>query len=123
MAGGLRFDTSELDALAARLGQSGVRVGARAALVMRTGAMKMERSMKMKAAVDTGTMRSSVSTTMTGDGRSTSITAEIGPTVDYAPFVELGTSRMEAQPFVGPAFDENIGGIMEAAGQIASEVL
>lgn len=32
--------------------------------------------------------------------------AEVEPTTDYSPYLEYGTRFMEAQPFVGPAFDE-----------------
>ncbi|QZD98600.1 minor capsid protein [Microbacterium phage Jemerald] len=44
-------------------------------------------------AVDTGTMLNS--TTAERDGKS----YLIGPTVDYAPYVALGTTRMPARPF------------------------
>jgi HK97 gp10 family phage protein len=33
-------------------------------------------------------------------------TAEAGATTEYAPYLEVGTRFMEAQPFVKPAFDE-----------------
>ncbi|QBZ72880.1 hypothetical protein SEA_PRINCEPHERGUS_11 [Microbacterium phage PrincePhergus] len=45
-------------------------------------------------AVDTGTMLNS--TDAERAGKSTYL---IGPTVDYAPYVALGTSRMPARPF------------------------
>lgn len=45
-------------------------------------------------AVDTGTMLNS--TTVETLGKSTYL---IGPTVGYAPYVALGTSRMAARPF------------------------
>lgn len=32
--------------------------------------------------------------------------AEAGATTDYAPYLEVGTRFMEAQPFVKPAFEE-----------------
>lgn len=44
-------------------------------------------------AVDTGTMLNS--TTAERDGKA----YLIGPTVDYAPYVALGTTRMPARPF------------------------
>jgi len=44
-------------------------------------------------AVDTGTMLNSTTAERTGDAYL------IGPTVDYAPYVALGTSRMPARPF------------------------
>ncbi len=33
---------------------------------------------------------------------------KIGPTVDYGIFVELGTRRMAARPFLRPAFDREV---------------
>lgn len=44
-------------------------------------------------AVDTGTMLNSTTMEMSGDS------VLIGPTVSYAPYVALGTSRMPARPF------------------------
>jgi hypothetical protein len=44
-------------------------------------------------AVDTGTMLNSTTMEMSGDS------VLIGPTVLYAPYVALGTSRMAARPF------------------------
>lgn len=32
----------------------------------------------------------------------------VGTNVDYAPFVELGTHRQAAEPFLQPAFDEAV---------------
>ena len=34
------------------------------------------------------------------------MTAEVGPTTDYAYYVEFGTRKMEAEPFVKPAWEE-----------------
>lgn len=34
------------------------------------------------------------------------LTAYSGPTTEYAPYLEYGTRFMEAQPFVGPALNE-----------------
>ena len=34
------------------------------------------------------------------------MSAEVEPTAEYAPYVELGTRFMEAQPYLGPAFNE-----------------
>lgn len=45
-------------------------------------------------AVDTGTMLNSTTAEQAGRG-----TYLIGPTVSYAPYVALGTSRMQARPF------------------------
>lgn len=45
-------------------------------------------------AVDTGNLRNSI--THTDDGEY----AYIGTTVEYAPYVEMGTSRMDERPFL-----------------------
>lgn len=34
------------------------------------------------------------------------LTAEVEPTMEYSAYVELGTRFMEAQPYLGPAFNE-----------------
>lgn len=116
-------DTSELQAFGSKLGKAGVRVGARGAQIVRAGAHKMERRMKATSKVDTGAMKNSVSSSIVGDGRATSILAEVGPSVDYAVYVNNGTSRMAGDDFVGRAFDAEIGGIMAAVGQLEREVL
>lgn len=47
--------------------------------------------------VDTGRLRNSISHATEGDA------VYIGTNVEYAPYVELGTSRMAARPFLRPA--------------------
>lgn len=47
--------------------------------------------------VDTGTLRDSITHTTKG------LSAYVGTDVEYAPYVEMGTSRTEAQPFLRPA--------------------
>jgi HK97 gp10 family phage protein len=54
------------------------------------------------APVDTGRLRNSI--THEVEGRY----AVIGTPVEYAPHVELGTSKAKAQPFLRPAVEENI---------------
>lgn len=62
--------------------------------------------------VDTGRLRSSIVMTKGRDG--TGFYVEIGTNVNYAAFVEFGTSRMRAQPFLIPA-------VAEASGYLAQE--
>ena len=47
--------------------------------------------------VDTGRLRNSITHTTDED------TAYVGRNVEYGPYVELGTSRTRAQPFIKPA--------------------
>lgn len=75
-----------------------LRAGLQAAIVK--AAHDVEAQAKARAAVDTGAMRNSITTQATGD-----LSAEVTTGVDYAKFVEYGTSRMSAQPFMHPAAD------------------
>lgn len=56
---------------------------------------------KIRAPVDTGALKSSISTEFERDG----LLGIIAPHTDYALFVELGTRRMSAQPYMFPAAD------------------
>ena len=51
--------------------------------------------------VDTGTLRDSITHTVDGND------AYIGTNVEYAPYVEFGTSRMKAQEFLRPAAQDH----------------
>lgn len=65
----------------------------------------VEGSAKTAAPVDTGRLRGSIHTT----GKSTPNGAEasVGTNVEYALYQELGTSKMQAQPFLKPALQKN----------------
>ena len=62
--------------------------------------------------VDTGNLRISLNFEVHDDY------AEVGTPVEYAPFVELGTARMSAQPYLRPALDEQASQIQRLAGDI-----
>lgn len=55
--------------------------------------------------VITGRLRASVNARITGSG--TNITLRVGPNVEYAPYLEFGTSRMPAYSFVRPTLEDN----------------
>ena len=50
---------------------------------------------------DTGVLANSIKVTSTGD-----LQAVIGSNVEYAPYLELGTTQIAARPFLGPALTE-----------------
>lgn len=52
--------------------------------------------------VDTGRLRNSITHTTDGEA------AYIGTNVEYAPYVEMGTSRTRAQPFLRPAATDHM---------------
>lgn len=94
-------DFSEVNHLAADLAKAGPKALLAAQRVIVKTAHDIEASAKQNAAVDTGAMRNSI-------GVDTApLNATIGPTVNYAPYVEFGTSRQAPQPFMGPAAERH----------------
>ena len=63
--------------------------------------IRVQRRAKQLAPVDTGRLRSSVAYEVARDGRD--IVGRVGTDVNYAPYIEFGTRRMRAQPFLRPA--------------------
>jgi HK97 gp10 family phage protein len=90
--------------------------------VIATIAFAIERLAKVNAPVDTGALRSSIYTKLKTGGHEpaqrdgvvyvdipepeSELEAIVGPTVEYGIWVELGTSRMAAQPFLTPAVEQ-----------------
>lgn len=95
------------------------RVGAGAAMVTRKAGANITRDAKRLAPVDTGNLRASIGMETTGDGRTGSMRVAVGPTASYGSYVETGTSRMAAQPYLRPATDRHMPGWMAALEKIA----
>lgn len=76
---------------------------------------------KVFAPVDTGNLKNSIGHDLTQD--SGGVGAEIGPTVDYATYLEHGTSTMAPRPFLGPAFDRRAPGFEKAMEWLTGEVI
>ena len=117
---GADLDITQAVAQGSRLAQAGARIGAAGSAVFRRTVFAIEADAKTLAPVDTGALMGSVSTTLVGDGRSGAMSAEIGPTVEYGVFQELGTSVQAAQPYMAPAFDRQIPGFESALGKLAT---
>lgn len=64
-------------------------------------AIKVDRAAKQLCPVDTGRLRASITWQIERDARG--LLAMIGTNVEYARFVELGTVRAPAQPYLRPA--------------------
>jgi len=120
---GVTLDVSEVRGLASRITTNAGRVGAQASALLRKTAFDIEADAKILAPVDTGTLESSISTTITGDGRNGSMSAEIGPTVEYAIYQEYGTSTQSGTPFMGPAFDRRAPAFNEGLAQLATGLI
>lgn len=112
-------DFSEVNNLAADLAKAAPRQIALATKALIKTAHDVEATGKQNAAVDTGAMRNSIGI----DFNLPNLTAVIGPTVDYAPHVEYGTSRQAPQPFMGPALDRHEKGYYAAMERVLGELL
>lgn len=112
-------DVSQLRTLSADLTKAGPIAAAKAARVIRKTAFDIEASAKTAAPVDTGNLRNSIGTDISNGG----LTAVIGPGAAYGIYVELGTSRMAAQPFLGPAYDRHSGPLVSAMADTAGGIL
>ena len=63
---------------------------------------KMQNNADFTKGYQTGQTKRSIGLEITDNG----FAAEVEPTTEYAEYVEYGTRFMDAQPFVGPAFNE-----------------
>ena len=110
-------DFSEVKDLAVDLGKAQADTVKQSQQAVVKTTYDIEATGKRLAAVDTGAMRGSIGSDI-GVLRSV-----IGPTVNYAPHVEHGTSRMPPQPFMGPAADRHAPEFYRAMGIIAGDIL
>lgn len=94
-----KIDTKEMDKLIAALD------GNREDVLMAAGT-EVERGAKERAPYRTGALSNSIITTK--EDRNT---VRITPGVNYAPFVEMGTSRMAPRPYLFPALEEVVNAI------------
>lgn len=89
--------------------------------IMQKTAADIQAGAQARAPVDTGALRNSISRETRDRGNEYAV--EIGPTVNYAGYVEHGTSRQRAQPYLRPATDAALPGMTEALRQAGGEVL
>lgn len=106
----IQFDAKEMqDLLASENGPTGEYLAKKA--------LQVEARAKRLCPVDTGNLRASITSAIDVDGDT--ITAVVGTNVAYAPYVEFGTVRMNAQPFLLPALASILSGgnALDIAGQ------
>ena len=112
---------AEMARLAADLTRASATVTVRAGAAMGKSLGDIRAGAQNRAAVDTGALRNSISTEIQRGGNT--LRGEVGPTVHYGAYVENGTSRMRAQPYLRPATDAVLPGYEAALGQIAGDIL
>lgn len=110
-------DFSEVLSLVADFHKESDQVEQRAGMVITKVSLDTQRDAQILAPVDTGALRNSVGVSFrVGQG---TMRGEIGPTVHYGIYQELGTSRMRAQPYLFPAADRHEPAFYEAMSQVA----
>lgn len=106
-------DTSGLLALAGRFARNAATVEPKAAAIIAKGAhdiVRLAQQLVAANSVETGHLEHSIGVTFEDNG----LTAVVGPTVDYARYVEFGTRDMDAEPFMRPAADAVLPGVNAA---------
>lgn len=95
---GFDIDTTELVNVAGVFDTASQVVESRASSAVGKAAADIRAQAQYIAPVDTGALRSSITVK-----NISSLESIVGPTVNYAGYVEYGTSRMGAQPYMRPA--------------------
>ena len=93
-----------------RLQELSDQLQAKARQVVLIAAHNTERRAKELVPVDTGATKNSIEV-HPGPGDAE---ASVGPSTEYAPFLEFGTRRMAARPFMVPAAEAERGPFMAA---------
>ena len=90
----------------------------KASAVVRKASFDIEGQAKNRVPVDTGALKNSISTEFENNG----LTGIIAPHMEYATFVEFGTKRMSAQPYMIPAAEAVAPAYIEAMKQMLQEI-
>lgn len=109
----------DLNRISADLTMAAEKAQRMAPAIVAKAAQDVEAIAKSFCPVDTGYLRSSIHTVLDPS----SVRATIGPSAEYAPFVEWGTHRQAPQAFMGPALDRVSPGFVKAIEQLGGEIL
>lgn len=113
--------SAEMGRLAASLASASVTSSVKAGRAMGKALNDISAGAKNRSPVDTGALKNSISVEL--QNRGGTIRGEVGPTTSYAGFLEHGTSRMRAQPYLRPATDAVLPGYEAALRQIGAQIL
>lgn len=108
-----------LNALAADLSAAGDSVAYQAPQVVASSAARLQQVAREKCPKVTHRLERSIYVSLD----LLNMSAEIGPSYFVGQFVELGTSKMGPQPFMGPAFDEVAPEFEQALAALGGDVL
>lgn len=81
--------------------------------------MLVEGDAKLNCPVDTGALRSDINYKVAMSEK----VVRIGTAIEYSPYVEYGTRKMTAQPFLRPAADNNRGNIQDCFDSAVNDAI
>ena len=88
---------------------------------LKSAAFAVERKGKEKSPVDTGANRDSIYVAEV-DSIGGVPAYRVGPTTEYGPFLEFGTSKMPARPYMIPALESESPRLHAAIAQIMQDL-
>lgn len=102
----VKAELKGMDELMKRLEEMGRKGASIENRALKTAGEDLVKVMKSEAPFKTGDLKESigVSRIKSSKGRKR---IEVGPTVYYAKFLEFGTSKMSAKPFMGKSYDSS----------------
>lgn len=98
-------DFSQFYKLSKDLSKYGDEVQAEVVEKVKQITLRTEADAKSNAPVDSGRLRNSIQSVIKTD--SSGVSGEVIVNAEYGAFVEYGTSKQKAQPFLTPAFNKN----------------
>ncbi len=109
----------EVEQFAVELAAEGLTIGIRAAKVVAKTAHDTTALAQQLVPVDTSATKQSIHPSFENGG----LVAEVGPTTEYAYWLEYGTTNMAPHAFMGPAFDRHAPDFVEALARLAGRDL
>jgi HK97 gp10 family phage protein len=113
------IDSSEFNLLADKLDRATEAASFLIRGAVRKTTLDIAKDAKAFAPVDTGNLRNSIQTSMSGSNANVA-QGTIQAQANYSKYVEFGTSRTAPQAFMGPAADRNEPALQEAISQVAA---
>lgn len=101
-----------------RTGDISKLVASRVQRIIREATFSVEGHAKTEVPVDTGNLKNSISSSFEADGTR----GVVATNVEYAEYVEYGTRRTAAQPFMEPAYNRVVPTVRAALDDVAREL-